>query len=258
MSSILSKTKPGIALITGASSGIGRAAAIALNQAGWTTVVCARRKDALEETVSMMEEEGQKRTKVVVADLGVEEDVVGVFEVIKKEFGRLDLVFNNAGMSSRKVPIEEITSKEFKQLMDVNVTACFICCQEAVKIMKAQEPMGGRIINNGSISAYVPRPFSAPYTMSKHAILGLTKSVSLDGRKWNIVCSQLDIGNAESAIGASKTGGILQANGELIAEPTMDCGYAGEAIAYMASLPLSVNNLYHTLMANAMPYVGRG
>ncbi|KAI9636593.1 short-chain dehydrogenase/reductase SDR [Dioszegia hungarica] len=241
---------PGIALVTGASSGIGRSAAIALHKVGWTVILVARRKDALEDAVQLMNEGGGERARALPADLSVEEEVLAVFETIKKDYGRLDLLFNNAGMGSRKIPIEELPLAEFRKVMELNVTASFICAQEAVRLMKAQSPKGGRIINNGSISAYTPRVFSAPYTMSKHAILGLTKCLALDGRADNIACSQLDIGNANSGIHGTTE--MLQPNGNKQAEEQFHVDYAGQAVLYMASLPLG------TLMATTMPFVGRG
>ncbi|GFZ51533.1 hypothetical protein JCM24511_09300 [Saitozyma sp. JCM 24511] len=249
--------QPRIALVTGASSGIGRASAIALNDAGWVVVLTARRKDALQETIAMMGDKKHPKTLAVEADVAVVKDVERLFKVVKEEFGRLDLLFNNAGMSSFKTPMEDLSLDHFEQVMRVNVTAPFLCSQLAVKIMKEQNPQGGRIINNGSISAYTPRPNAAPYTMSKHAISGLTKTLALDYRQYNIAACQIDVGNAQTSIGL-KSDGMLQADGSMRPEPAFNAKYVGDAIVYMANLPLDVNILNQTIMATNMPFVGRG
>ncbi|RSH93716.1 hypothetical protein EHS25_006363 [Saitozyma podzolica] len=247
-----------VAVVTGASSGIGRAAAIALNSAGWTVVLSGRRADALAETVQAMPADSRSKTLVVSGDLSSPDDVRNLFASVKTTYGRLDVLFNNAGVPSPKVPIEEMSLDSFNHVIGVNVTAVFQCCQEAIRIMKEQVPRGGRIINNGSVSAHVPRPLSAPYTMSKHAIWGLTKTIALDYRPFNIACSQLDIGNAQSSMSDAKPKGVLQADGSVRSEPVMDARYAGEAVVYMANLPLEVNILNQTIMATNMPFVGRG
>ncbi|WWC93842.1 hypothetical protein V866_000678 [Kwoniella sp. B9012] len=254
-----------IALVTGASSGIGREAAIALHQAGWTVIITARRQNDLEETLDLMKAASLKDSSaarpdslIVVADLTVSDDVDRLYREINERYGRLDLLFNNAGVPSPKVHMEDLPLDKFNSIMAVNVTAIFHCAQKAISMMKKQQPMGGRIINNGSVSAYTPRPLSAPYTMSKHSVLGLTKSIALDCRQFNIACSQLDIGNAQSSMSAQKSAGVLQADGSTAAEPVMDASWAGEAVVYMAGLPLNVNVLNQTLMATNMPFVGRG
>ncbi|KAM0753169.1 short-chain dehydrogenase/reductase SDR [Meredithblackwellia eburnea MCA 4105] len=245
---VLRMTRPGIAVVTGASSGIGRSSAVALANVGWTVVLSGRRNDALRETQSLMAEPGRKRSRIFPGDLEKHDAVVSLFKFVKAEFGRIDLLFNNA----------DVPQSSFASLLNINIAAPFWCTQEAFKLMKTQKPKGGRIINNGSVSSQVPRPQSAPYTMSKHAISGLTKSTALDGRRHKIACSQLDIGNAESVLSVEKTVGVLQADLSLKSEPVMDVDYAGAAIVFMASLPLEVNILSQTLMATAMPLVGRG
>jgi NAD(P)-dependent dehydrogenase (short-subunit alcohol dehydrogenase family) len=244
-----------IALVTGAGSGIGRAAALALMNAGWTVVFAGRRADALTETAKLGV---PGKSLVHPCDVTDPDAVAGLFKQTKDAFGRLDLLFNNAGMGARGVPMEELSFAEWKAVVDVNLSGVFLCIQEAIKLMKAQVPRGGRIINNGSISAHVPRPFSAPYTATKHAITGLTKSVSLDGRAYDIACSQIDIGNAETELLKKMAAGVKQADGSLAAEPMMDVRHVGETIVHMAGLPLEANVQFVTLMATKMPYIGRG
>ncbi|PWN90898.1 short-chain dehydrogenase/reductase SDR [Acaromyces ingoldii] len=263
MTDALPFTKPGVAIVTGASSGIGRAAAISLYQAGWSCVLSGRRDVELQETARRMEAAGlasdsQASICCVCGDLTARGEIERLFNETVKTFGRIDLLFNNAGVGNAKVAMEDIPFEDFQSLLQINVAVPFRCTQLAIKQMKAQVPMGGRIINNGSVSSVTPRPLSAPYTLSKHAITGLTKSTALDGRQHNIACTQLDIGNAQSVMSDSKTGGVLQADGSLRPEPVMDVRYAGHAVAYLASLPLDVNVLNQTIMATTMPFVGRG
>jgi NAD(P)-dependent dehydrogenase (short-subunit alcohol dehydrogenase family) len=244
-----------IAIITGAGSGIGRAVAIALHQDGWTTVLAGRRELPLTETAGACGETG---TLVVPTDINNVESVKNLFDQTINTYGRLDLLFNNAGVGAPAKPLEELTLEEWKKVIDTNLTGAFLCTQEAFRIMKKQDPMGGRIINNGSISAHVPRPNSAPYTASKHAITGLTKSTSLDGRAFNIACGQIDIGNASSAMTRKIEEGTLQADGSQKVEATMKVEDVGRTVVFMASLPLDTNIPFMTVMANQMPYIGRG
>lgn len=243
-----------IAIVTGAGTGIGKAVAIALHADGWTVVLAGRREEQLTETSKACGE----RTLVLPTDVNVLSSVQHLFDQTKKNFGRLDLLFNNAGVAAPAKPIEELTLDEWQRVINTNLTGTFLCAQEAIKIMKRQHPMGGRIINNGSISAHVPRPNSAPYTASKHAITGLTKSISLDGRAYNIACGQIDIGNASSAMTKKMEAGILQADGSQKIEPTIDVREVGRTVVYMAGLPLDTNVPFITVMANQMPYMGRG
>jgi NAD(P)-dependent dehydrogenase (short-subunit alcohol dehydrogenase family) len=244
-----------IAMVTGAGSGIGRAVAIALAQDGWTTVLAGRREKELSETAALC---GHGQTLAVSTDITVQESVQHLFGETKKTFGRLDLLFNNAGISAPAKPLEELTFDEWHRVINTNLTGAFLCIQEAFKIMKNQNPVGGRIINNGSISAHVPRPNSIPYTASKHAVTGLTRSASLDGRAFNIACGQIDIGNAQSSMTKAMEAGILQADGSRKIEPTISTNDVARTIVYMASLPLSANVPFITIMANQMPYIGRG
>ena len=246
-----------IALITGAGTGIGRAASCALAQSGWTVVLAGRRAEPIEMLATDISNKGG-RALAAVADVGDESSVRQLFSRIRAEFGRLDLLFNNAGTNARGVPMEELSLEEWQSVIAVNLTGAFLCTQEALRLMKSQTPGGGRIINNGSISAHAPRPHSAPYTASKHAISGLTKCTALDGRPFNIACGQIDIGNAATAIGSHVTQGALQANGTRQVEPTLDLAHVAEAVRYMASLPLDANVLNLTVMATRMPFVGRG
>jgi NAD(P)-dependent dehydrogenase (short-subunit alcohol dehydrogenase family) len=248
-------TREKYALVTGAGSGIGRAAALALMQAGWHVALLGRRLPALEETAAL----GTTGKSLAIAcDVGVPGEVSAAFARVKSTFGRLDLLFNNAGRGARGVPLEDLRYEEWKAVVDTNLTGAFLCTQEAFKIMKAQQPRGGRIINNGSISAHAPRPNSAPYTATKHAITGLTKSTSLDGRAYDIACGQIDIGNALTDLAAPMARGVPQANGTVAVEPVMDVVHVGETIVQMASLPLDTNIQFITLMATKMPFVGRG
>jgi len=244
-----------IALITGAGSGIGKATALALAKEGYTIVLAGRRLAPLEETAA---EIGGPNTLVMPTDVSDPASVQSLFAETQARFGRLDLLFNNAGVGAPAVPLETLTFEQWKMVVDINLTGSFLCTQEAIKLMKSQTPQGGRIINNGSISAHTPRPHSAPYTATKHAITGLTKSTALDGRPFNIVCGQIDIGNAATEMTARMQRGVPQANGEMAVEPTMDVEHAAQAVVYMASLPLSANVQFMTVMATTMPFVGRG
>lgn len=244
-----------IAIVTGAGSGIGRAVALALYGDGWSVVLAGRREKQLIETANACD---VKRTLVVPTDINIPESVKNLFSQTIKTFGRLDLLFNNAGVTAPAVPLEELTLEEWQQVINTNLTGAFLCTQEAIRIMKHQNPIGGRIINNGSISAHVPRPHAAAYTASKHAITGLTKAISLDGRAFNIACGQIDIGNASSAMTQKIEAGVLQADGSHKIEPTMDLKDVGRAVVYMASLPPNTNVPFLTIMANQMPYMGRG
>lgn len=248
---------PKVALVTGAGTGIGRAASTALADMGYAVVLAGRRREPLEEVAGQLTQRG-RRVLAVVADVANERSTQELFGKLRTEFGRLDLLFNNAGTSARAVPLEELTLPEWQAVIDVNLTGAFLCTQQAFRIMKHQTPRGGRIINNGSISAHVPRPLSAPYTASKHGISGLTKATALDGRPFNIACGQIDIGNAATAIGSHVTQGALQANGSRAVEPTLELSHVAEAVRYMASLPLEANVLTLTVMATGMPFVGRG
>lgn len=246
-----------VALVTGAGSGIGRAVAIALFDAGFDVVLVGRRQARLEETAALcVSRDG--RVDVRSLDVADGQAVAALFDSIQSTFGRLDVLFNNAGLSARAVPIDELSLDEWKAVVDVNLTGAFLCAQGAVRLMKAQRPMGGRIINNGSISATVPRPLSAPYTATKHAITGLTKSLSLDGRAFDIACSQIDIGNAETEMTDPMAAGVRQADGSVRPEPRFDVQHVAEAVVYMAGLPLTANVQFMTLMATKMPFVGRG
>ena len=244
-----------IALVTGAGSGIGRAVATALSYDGWFVVLAGRREEQLMETTGAC---SVNQTLVVPTDINVQASVKNLFGQIKQKLGRLDLLFNNAGVSAPSKLFEDLTLEEWQIVINTNLTGAFLCAQEAIKIMKHQNPMGGRIINNGSISAHVPRPNSAPYTASKHAITGLTKSISLDCRAFNIDCGQIDIGNAASAMTKKMEEGILQADGSRKIEPTINVKDVARAVVYMGSLPLDTNVPFITVMANQMPYMGRG
>lgn len=246
-----------IALITGAGSGIGRATARALLEDGYSVVLAGRRREPLEQTAA---EAGPAAARVLVApaDVTDPESVVELFEATKARFGRLDVLFNNAGTGAPAVPLEDLTIEQWRRVVDVNLTGAFLCTQAAFRLMKAQDPRGGRIINNGSISAHAPRPNSAPYTATKHAMTGLTKSTALDGRAYDIACGQIDIGNAETELTARMKQGVLQAHGAIVAEPTMDVSHVARSVLYMASLPLDANALFLTVMATKMPLVGRG
>jgi NAD(P)-dependent dehydrogenase (short-subunit alcohol dehydrogenase family) len=243
------------AVVTGAGTGIGRASALALAKAGYAVGLVGRRKEALDETAKMA---GGAKTLVLAHDVGKPEEVKALFAKVKQEFGRLDVLFNNAGMGAPPVPMEELTYEQWSAVVAVNLTGPFLCTQEAIRIMKDQKPQGGRIINNGSISAHAPRPFSVAYTSTKHAITGLTKCTALDGRAYNIACGQIDIGNAATPMTERMTKGVLQPNGEMKPEPRMDVEHVAQAVVNMASLPLESNVLFMTIMATKMPFVGRG
>ena len=246
-----------IAIVTGAGSGIGRAVALALLREGYAVVLTGRRKDLLEATALAGKSSGS-RTLVVPTDVSNPVAVGALFARTKAEFGRLDLLFNNAGTGAPPVPLEDLSYEQWKSVVEINLTGAFLCTQEAFRLMKTQEPRGGRIINNGFISAHAPRPNSAPYTATKHAITGLTKSTSLDGRKYDIACGQIDIGNAATDMTARMKSGVPQAHGAVAVEPTMDVEHVARAVVYMASLPLDANVQFLTVMATKMPFVGRG
>jgi NAD(P)-dependent dehydrogenase (short-subunit alcohol dehydrogenase family) len=245
------------AVVTGAGSGIGRAVAVALQSAGYSVALAGRRVSELEATAALAKPDGG-RTIAVSTDIGDPESVKTLFARVEREFGRLDLLFNNAGKGAPPVPMEDLTFEQWSSVVAVNLTGAFLCAQQAIRIMKVQTPRGGRIINNGSISAYVPRPLSAPYTATKHAITGLTKSISLDGRAFDIVCGQIDIGNASTLMTERMSTGVLQANGMMSPEPVMDVRHVADAVLYMAGLPLDANVPFMTVMANRMPFMGRG
>jgi NAD(P)-dependent dehydrogenase (short-subunit alcohol dehydrogenase family) len=240
--------------VTGAGSGVGRAAALALSREGYAVVLAGRRREMLEAVAK----EAKGKTLAVPTDVTEPDSIRALFAKTKEAFGRLDVLFNNAGTGARAAPIEEIPLDKWLVVVATNVTAVFLCTQEAIKIMKAQDPRGGRIINNGSISAHTPRPGSAAYTATKHAVTGLTKQTSLDCRNYNICCGQIDIGNAETPMTARMADGVPQADGRLMPEERMSADDVGRAVAYMASLPLESNVLFMTVMANKMPFVGRG
>ncbi len=243
-----------IALITGAGSGIGRAAAVALSLKGYRLALAGRRPDALDETAAMLAGEAV----CLPTDVTRKDSIDALFEAVKDRYGRLDLLFNNAGIAAPPVPLEDLDADAWRRVIDTNLNGAFFCLQAAFRMMKEQDPMGGRIINNGSISAHTPRPSSIAYTASKHAITGLTKSTSLDGRRYNIACGQIDIGNAASPMAAQMAKGMPQANGTIAPEPVMDVANVGEAICFMDSLPLESNVQFITLMATNMPFIGRG
>ncbi len=247
----------GIALVTGAGSGIGRASALALADAGWTLVLAGRRAEPLEEVAQAIRARGGEALPVP-SDVSDEESVDALFKEVQRLYGRLDLLFNNAGLFSPAVLLEDLSYGQWRQMVDVNLSGVFLCTRAAFRLMKAQDPMGGRIINNGSISAHAPRPNSAPYTSTKHAVTGLTKSAALDGRKYNIAVGQIDIGNAETDMVARMKTGVPQADGRILPEAVMDVSHAAKAVVNMASLPLDANVLFMTVMATKMPFVGRG
>jgi NAD(P)-dependent dehydrogenase (short-subunit alcohol dehydrogenase family) len=251
------RTRSKVAIVTGAGSGIGRAVAIALLEDGYSVVLAGRHSDSLEATVQEAGDQSM-HALVVPTDVGDPAAVHALFTATRDAFGRLDLLFNNAGIATRAIPLEDLTVEQWKEVVDVNLTGAFLCTQQAFRLMKDQQPQGGRIINNGSISAYSPRPHSAPYTATKHAITGLTKSTSLDGRRFNIACGQIDIGNAATDMTAAFATGVLQANGQVAAEPRLDVAHVARAVIYMASLPLEANVQFMTVMATTMPFIGRG
>jgi NAD(P)-dependent dehydrogenase (short-subunit alcohol dehydrogenase family) len=246
-----------VALITGAGSGVGRAAVLALAGAGYAITLVGRRREPLEAVAKEAQALGAK-TLVSAGDVSRPADVRAAFDATVAAFGRIDLVFSNAGVGAPPINLEDLTFEQWKAVVDINLTGVFLCTQEAFRVMKAQTPMGGRIINNGSISAHAPRPNSAPYTSTKHAVTGLTKSASLDGRKYNIAVGQIDIGNAATDMAMKMASGVPQADGSIRAEPLMDVKHVGETILYMASMPLDANALFVTVMATKMPFVGRG
>ncbi len=245
-----------VAMVTGAGSGIGKAVALALLRDGYRVALAGRRREPLERTAA--ESANVKQTLVVPADVSVADSVQGLFSAVKKGFGRLDLLFNNAGIFIPGAEIDALSVEQWQAVVDINLTGSFLCAREAFRMMKAQDPRGGRIINNGSISAHAPRPNSVAYTATKHAIAGLTKSIALDGRPFNIACSQIDIGNAATDLSAPMATGALQADGSVRPEPVMNVSHVADAVLYMANLPLDANVLFMTLKATAMPYEGRG
>ena len=246
-----------VAIVTGGGSGVGRRSALALANAGYSVAVAGRRAEMLEQTRA---EAGQAASRVlpVPTDIADRDAVRALFAKTVESFGRLDLLFNNAGTGAPAIPIEELPFEDWKRVVDVNLTGSFLCTQEAVRTMKSQRPMGGRIINNGSISAHTPRPNSVAYTSTKHAITGLTKSTSLDGRRYGIACGQIDIGNADTPMTARMHRGVLQPDGTTATEPTFDADHVARAVVHMAGLPPDTNVLFMTIMANGMPFVGRG
>jgi NADP-dependent 3-hydroxy acid dehydrogenase YdfG len=247
----------GIAVVTGAGSGLGRAIATGLLGAGWQVALAGRREEALHETAGAGDWPAGAAL-VIPADVTSAPSVAALFDTVRQHWGRLDLLVNNAGVFGPAAGVDEIELADWQQVVDTNLTGLFLCAQHAVRMMKAQDPRGGRIINNGSISAHTPRPNSIAYTATKHAVTGLTKSISLDGRAWNVACGQIDIGNAATELTERFSRGVLQANGSIAAEPTFDARHVADAVLYMASLPLDANVEFLTVMATAMPYIGRG
>jgi len=252
---LIMKTNSKVAIVTGAGTGIGRAVAQALLADGWRVVLAGRRLELLQAVVA---ETANGQALALATDVSLEAAVTALFDAAVHEYGRVDLLFNNAGVYSAPVPLEDLSLSDWQTVVDVNLTGMFLCLRQAFRVMKQQSPMGGRIINNGSISATTPRPNSIAYTASKHAVTGLTKTASLDGRKYDIAVGQIDIGNAASDMTHRMQAGILQANGELRSEPVMDVGIVGRSVLYMANLPLEANVMYHTVMATKMPFAGRG
>lgn len=249
--------QPKIAVVTGAGSGIGRAVALTLHTAEFIVVLAGRRIDALKETAALART-GSSRMHPVATDVSKPESVQALFDYVREKFGRLDVLFNNAGANAPGIAFEDLTFEQWSTVVGANLTGAFLCAQQAFRIMKAQQPRGGRIINNGSISAHVPRPNSAPYTSTKHAITGLTRCLSLDGRAYDIACGQIDIGNAVTGMSERLAAGALQPNGTLMPEPRMDVQHVADAVLYMASLPLDANVQFMTVMATKMPFIGRG
>ena len=246
-----------VALVTGAGTGVGRAAALALARSGFAVVLAGRRREPLEAVAETAKTAGA-RTLVAPTDVGDPKSVAALFAEVKATFGRLDVLFNNAGSGAPAVPLEDVTFEQWQTVVDANLTGAFLCTQQAFKLFKSQQPHGGRIINNGSISAHTPRPLSAPYTATKHAITGLTRSTALDGRPFDIACGQIDIGNAATEMTARMVEGVPQADGSRKPEPRIDADHVANAVAYMANLPLDANVLFMTVMATKMPFVGRG
>ena len=251
----MNSIKNKVAIVTGGGSGIGKASAKALAKDGYSVVITGRREDPLKITA---EEIGTDNVLAVTCDVGNQDSVKNLFKVTFEKYGRLDVLFNNAGGGAPKKLFEDLTYDDWQKVVDSNLTGTFLCAQEAIKIMKNQKPMGGRIINNGSISAYAPRPDSAPYTATKHGVSGLTKSISLDGRKYNIACSQIDIGNAATPMTERMKKGVPQANGSTIVEPTFDVNHVAEVVLNISNFPLETNVQFITIMATKMPYIGRG
>jgi len=246
-----------VALVTGAGSGIGRAVSLALQAAGYSVILAGRRAEELEKTAASAIPNGGKML-AVPTDISRQESVKALFARVGDVFGRLDVLFNNAGNGGRAIPLEDLTLDQWNAVVGVNLTGAFLCAQGAIRLMKAQQPRGGRIINNGSLSAHAPRPNSGPYTATKHALTGLTKCISLDGRQYDIACGQIDIGNAATEMTARMSEGVTQANGTKMREPRMDVRHVADAVLYMANLPLDANVQFMTVMATAMPFVGRG
>jgi len=246
-----------VAIVTGAGSGVGRAAAVSLLSEGYKVALAGRRLEPLQETAKLGGG-AEADALVLPTDVSDPGSIAKLFAAVKETFGRLDVMFNNAGMGAPAIPLEQLSLEQWKAVVDVNLTGCFICTQEAFRIMKDQDPRGGRIINNGSISAHVPRPFSSPYTSTKHAITGLTRATSLDGRQYDIACGQIDIGNAATPMTERMTKGVPQANGTTMIEPTMDVQNVADAVVYMANMPLDANVQFLTVMATKMPFIGRG
>jgi len=246
-----------IAIVTGAGSGIGRAVSLTLQRDGYSVALAGRRVAELEKTAAQADPAGG-RMVVIPTDVGRPEQVQALFEIVRQNFGRLDLLFNNAGKGTPAIPMEELTYEQWSEVVGVNLTGAFLCAQEAIRMMKAQTPQGGRIINNGSISAHAPRPHSAPYTATKHAITGLTKSISLDGRAFRIACGQIDIGNAATEMTERTQQGVPQANGSTMVEPRMNVQHVADAVLHMANLPFEANVQFMTIMATTMPFIGRG
>jgi NAD(P)-dependent dehydrogenase (short-subunit alcohol dehydrogenase family) len=246
-----------VAIVTGGGTGIGRASALALGRDGYSVVIAGRREGPLGQTVSDGRAQGCEIVSVV-ADVGDPQDVARLFDQARQQFGRVDVLFNNAGQSLPPVPLEDVPFADWQSVVGVNLTAAFLCTQAAFRVMKAQDPRGGRIINNGSLSAHSPRPRSAPYTATKHAITGLTKATALDGREFDIACSQIDVGNAATDLAAPLGAGALQPDGSILPEPLMDVELVADTVVHLASLPLEANVLFMTLMATKMPFAGRG
>ncbi len=256
--SVIDSGKGKIALVTGGGTGVGKAIATALLGVGYMVVISGRRMDILENAAKVLTSDTGGTVKPITADVSDPHSVAALFEAIKAEFGRLDLLVNNAGINVPNIAMEELTFEHWTSIVGANLTGVFLCTQQAMKLMKAQSPRGGRIINNGSISAQTPRPNTAPYTATKHAVTGMTKSTALDGRPFDIACGQIDIGNATTEMTSKMAGGVMQANGEIASEPTIPAHHIGDAVVYMASLPLDANVLTMTVMATKMPLVGRG
>lgn len=245
-----------IAIVTGAGTGIGRAAALALLKDGWTVALAGRRKEPLDEVAASSGAAG--RVMIIPTDVAQPESVKALFDTVVQAHGRVDLLFNNAGVNAPGIPLEDLSIEQWKNVVDTNLNGMFYCIQNAFRVMKSQSPRGGRIINNGSISAHTPRPNSIAYTATKHAVMGLTKTASLDGRKYDIAVGQVDVGNAGTEMAMRMAKGVPQANGEIAVEPLMDVSVVGQSVLYMANLPLEANVMFHTVMATKMPFAGRG